>query len=325
MPTGAQPATAGLNLCGLPEHIIMSPRHLVDLADLSPAEINSIIARASELKRRRALGDKPPIFQHKVLAMIFEKSSTRTRVSFEAAMIEGGGGAIFLAPKDTQLGRGEPVEDTARVLSEMCDAIMVRTFAHSTVERLAACATVPVINGLTDRSHPCQLLADLQTFTERRGDIAGRKVAWIGDGNNMCNTYAEAAALLGFDLAVATPAGYEPESLRGGGQVSRVHLARDPIDAATGADLIVTDVWVSMGQEEEVAARRAAFAPYQVTPALMARANPDALFMHCLPAHRGEEVAAEVLDAPDSVVWEEAGNRLHAQKALLEFLLGHTG
>jgi len=303
----------------------MPPRHLVDLTDLSPAEIRAIIARATELKRRRAAGDKPPIFERKVLAMIFEKSSTRTRVSFEAAMIEGGGGAIFLAPKDTQLGRGEPIEDTARVLSEMCDAIMVRTFAHSNVERLATCASVPVINGLTDRSHPCQLLADLQTYFERRGDIAGRKVAWIGDGNNMCNTYIEAAALLDFDLAVATPAGYEPEALRGDAAGSRARLVRDPATAATGADLIVTDVWVSMGQEAEAAARRAAFAPYQVTAALMARANAGALFMHCLPAHRDEEVAAEVIDAADSVVWEEAGNRLHAQKALLEFLFGHAG
>ncbi len=298
----------------------MPPRHFVDLADLSPTEIRALIARASELKRRRASGDKPQIFKHKVLAMIFEKSSTRTRVSFEAAMIEGGGGAIFLSPKDSQLGRGEPVEDTARVLSEMVDAIMVRTFAHETVERLAACATVPVINGLTDRSHPCQLLADLQTFFERRGDIAGCKVAWVGDGNNMCNTYIEAATLLDFELTVASPAGFEPEALRTGAAASRIRCMADPEEAVVNADLIVTDVWVSMGQEEEAAARRSAFAPYQVTPALMARARPDALFMHCLPAHRGEEVAAAVIDAPDSVVWEEAGNRLHAQKALLEFL-----
>ncbi|MCC7121035.1 MAG: ornithine carbamoyltransferase [Gammaproteobacteria bacterium] len=303
----------------------MPPRHLVDLADLSAAEIRAIIGRASELKRRRAAGDKPPLFERKVLAMIFEKSSTRTRVSFEAAMIEGGGGAIFLAPKDTQLGRGEPIEDTARVLSEMCDAIMVRTFAHSMVERLAVCASVPVINGLTDRSHPCQFLADLQTYVERRGDIAGRRVAWIGDGNNMCNTYIEAAALLDFELAVASPVGYEPGVLRESSADSRVRLVRDPREAAAGADLIVTDVWVSMGQEAEATTRRAAFAPYQVSAALMACARADALFMHCLPAHRGEEVAAEVIDARDSVVWEEAGNRLHAQKALLEFLFGYAG
>ncbi len=302
----------------------MPPRHLVDLADLTPAEIRSIIARATELKRRRASGDKPQIFQHKVLAMIFEKSSTRTRVSFESAMIEGGGGAIFLSPKDSQLGRGEPLEDTARVLSEMCDAIMVRTFAHDIVQRLAEAARVPVINGLTDRSHPCQLLADMQTYFERRGDIDGRKVAWVGDGNNMCNTYIEAAALLGFELAVATPGGFEPTLLRGGASQAAVRLCRDPADAVSDADLIVTDVWVSMGQEAEADARRAVFAPYQVTPELMSRARSGALFMHCLPAHRGEEVAAAVIDAPDSVVWEEAGNRLHAQKALLEFLFSQS-
>ena len=303
---------------------VMPPRHLVDLADLTPAEIRSIIARATELKTRRAKGDKPQIFQHKVLAMIFEKSSTRTRVSFESAMIEGGGGAIFLSPKDSQLGRGEPVEDTARVLSEMCDAIMVRTFAHDVVQRLAAAARVPVINGLTDRSHPCQLLADMETFFERRGDIRGRKVAWVGDGNNMCNTYIEAAALLEFELAVATPAGFEPALLRGGACPPGVRLCREPADAVTGADLVVTDVWVSMGQEDEAAARRVVFAPYQVTTDLMSRAAPGALFMHCLPAHRGEEVAAAVIDAPDSVVWEEAGNRLHAQKALLEYLFSRS-
>jgi len=302
----------------------MPPRHLVDLADLTPAEIRSVIARATELKRLRAGGDKPQIFQHKVLAMIFEKSSTRTRVSFESAMIEGGGGAIFLSPKDSQLGRGEPLEDTARVLSEMCDAIMVRTFAHDIVQRLAMAARVPVINGLTDRSHPCQLLADMQTFFERRGDIAGRKVAWVGDGNNMCNTYIEAAALLGFELAIATPAGFEPTLLQGVPAPAGVRLYRDPADAVVDADLIVTDVWVSMGQEDEADARRAVFAPYQVTTELMSRARAGALFMHCLPAHRGEEVAAAVIDAPDSVVWEEAGNRLHAQKALLEFLFGQS-
>jgi ornithine carbamoyltransferase len=302
----------------------MPPRHLVDLADLTPAEIRSIIARATELKQRRASGDKPQIFQHKVLAMIFEKSSTRTRVSFESAMIEGGGGAIFLSPKDSQLGRGEPLEDTARVLSEMCDAIMVRTFAHDIVQRLAEAARVPVINGLTDRSHPCQLLADMQTYFERRGDIYGRKVAWVGDGNNMCNTYIEAAALLGFELAVASPAGFEPTLLRGAASPAGVRLCRDPAAAVIDADLIVTVVWVSMGQEDEAAARRAVFAPYQVTADLMSRARSGALFMHCLPAHRGEEVSAAVIDAPDSVVWEEAGNRLHAQKALLEFLFSQS-
>jgi ornithine carbamoyltransferase len=206
----------------------------------------------------------------------------------------------------------------------MCDAIMVRTFAHEMVQRLAAAARVPVINGLTDRSHPCQLLADLQTFFEHRGDIAGRRVAWIGDGNNMCNTYVEAAGLLGFQLAVASPTGFEPAALREGAVLGAVELHREPAAAVAGADLVVTDVWVSMGQEDEASARRSIFAPYQVTPELMSRASAGALFMHCLPAHRGEEVAAAVIDAPGSVVWEEAGNRLHAQKALLEFLLGQS-
>ena len=300
----------------------MSIRHFINLSDLSSTEIRTLLARATELKQRRAAGEKPRLFEHKVLTMIFVKSSTRTRVSFETAMIEGGGGAIFLSPRDSQLGRGEPVEDTARVLSQMCDAIMVRTFAHDLVERLARFASVPVINGLTDRSHPCQLLADMQTFFEHRGDIAGRKVAWVGDGNNMCNTYIEAAGLLNFQLTVAVPAGFEPAALSAqSGAGGHVTLTQDPAEAVRGADLVVTDVWVSMGQEEEAARRRQVMAPFQVNSALMARAAPGALFMHCLPAHRGEEVATEVLEAAHSVVWEEAGNRLHAQKALLEFLL----
>ncbi len=300
----------------------MSIRHFINLSDLSSTEIRTLLARATELKQRRAAGEKPRLFEHKVLTMIFEKSSTRTRVSFETAMIEGGGGAIFLSPRDSQLGRGEPVEDTARVLSQMCDAIMVRTFAHDLVERLARFASVPVINGLTDRSHPCQLLADMQTFFEHRGDIAGRKVAWVGDGNNMCNTYIEAAGLLNFQLTVAVPAGFEPAALSAqSGAGGHVTLTQDPAEAVRGADLVVTDVWVSMGQEEEAARRRQVMAPFQVNSALMARAALGALFMHCLPAHRGEEVATEVLEAAHSVVWEEAGNRLHAQKALLEFLL----
>jgi ornithine carbamoyltransferase len=304
----------------------MSLRHLLNLSDFSADEIRSLIARATALKQRRATGDKPLIFPGKVLVMIFEKSSTRTRVSFETAMIEGGGGAVFLSPRDSQLGRGEPIEDTARVLSGMCDAIMVRTFAHDTLERLAGHASVPVINGLTDRSHPCQVLADMQTFFEHRGDIAGRKVAWVGDGNNMCNTYIEAAPLLGFDLSVAVPEGFEPDLLAPhAAPNARVELHRNPEDAVKDADLVITDVWVSMGQEQEASRRRQLLAPYQVNAALMARAAPGALFMHCLPAHRGEEVTAEVMDAADSVVWDEAGNRLHAQKALLEFLFQQAG
>lgn len=298
----------------------MALRHLLSLDDLTPDELRGIIDRACVLKAMRARGERPLLFARRVLAMIFEKSSTRTRVSFEAAMIEGGGGAIFLSPKDSQLGRGEAIEDTARVLSRMCDAIMVRTFAHTTVETFAAHASVPVINGLTDRSHPCQVVADLQTYHEHRGDIAGRRVAWIGDGNNMCHTYIEASRLLGFDLTIATPAEFAPDPALVAAAPG-VTVTQDPAAAARGADLIVTDVWVSMGQEAEAKQRLAIFAPYRVDRALMALAQPDALFMHCLPAHRGEEVTAEVIDDTRSVVWDEAGNRLHAQKALLEFLL----
>ena len=296
----------------------MRLRHLVNLTDLTPAELRGILLRAIELKRDRH-GHQP--LQHRVLGMLFEKSSTRTRISFEAGMVQLGGAAIFLSPRDTQLGRGEPIEDSARVISRMVDCIMLRTHAHRTVEIFAEHSRVPVINGLTDRSHPCQLLADLQTYFEHRGDITGRTVAWIGDGNNMCHSYIEAATLLEFDLRIACPAGYEPaaEFLALGGE--RVTLLRDPAAAVRGADLVVTDVWASMGQEAEQAQREQAFEGYEVDEALMQAAAPDALFMHCLPAHRGEEVSAGVLEGPQSVVWDEAENRLHAQKALLEFLL----
>ncbi len=296
-------------------------RHFLTLLDFTPEELRGLIARASELKQAHARGERPPILHRKVLAMIFEKASTRTRVSFEAGMTQLGGAAMFLSPADTQLGRGEPIEDTARVLSRMVDAVMIRTFSHETVERFAAHSRVPVINGLTDRFHPCQLLADMQTWFERRGDIAGRTVAWIGDGNNMCHSYINAARQFDFKLRIACPEGFDPEPEVLQPAADRCEILRDPMAAAEGADLVVTDVWASMGQEEEQQARARAFAGFQVTPELMARAADDALFMHCLPAHRGEEVAAEVIDGPDSVVWEEAENRLHAQKALLEFLL----
>ena len=296
-------------------------RHFLTLLDLSPEELRGIIQRASELKRLQRAGEPHATLQGKVLAMIFEKSSTRTRVSFETDMSQLGGSAMFLSPRDTQLGRGEPIEDTARVLSRMVDCVMIRTFAHDNVERFAEHSQVPVINGLTDLYHPCQLLADMQTFFEHRGDIRGRTVAWVGDGNNMCHSYINAARQFDFQLRVACPEGYEPDAdiLAAAGE--RAQIVRDPTAAVEGADLVVTDTWVSMGQEEEKQHRQTAFAPYKVTRELMALATPDALFMHCLPAYRGMEVEAEVLDAPDSVVWDEAENRLHAQKALLEFLL----
>lgn len=299
----------------------MSVRHFLTLNDLTSAELRRLIARASELKALRAAGDRLSIFNNRVLAMIFDKSSTRTRVSFESAMIESGGGAIFLSPRDTQLGRGEPIADSARVLSRMCDAILVRTFSHESVETLAQYSQVPVINGLTDSFHPCQLLADMQTYFEHRGDIAGRKVAWIGDGNNMCNSYINAATLFGFSLSIASPKGFEPARLATDDANSAISFTHDPIAAARDADLVVTDVWASMGQEDESESRTAAFRDYQVNSDLFALARPDALFMHCLPAHRGEEVSEEMMNHPNSVVWDEAGNRLHAQKALLELLI----
>ncbi len=296
-------------------------RHFLTLLDISPEEFRDIIRRAGELKRLRQQGAIVETLKHKVLAMIFEKSSTRTRVSFEAGMTQLGGAAMFLSPRDTQLGRGEPIEDTARVLSRMVDCVMIRTFDHENVERFAAHSQVPVINGLTDLAHPCQLLADMQTFFEHRGDIQGRTVAWVGDGNNMCHSYINAARQLDFNLNIACPEGYDPDPQILAAAGDRCMIIRDPMEAATGADLVVTDVWASMGQEEEQKQREQAFSGFQVTAALMAQADEQALFMHCLPAHRGEEVAAEVIDAPGTVVWEEAENRLHAQKALLEFLL----
>jgi len=298
-----------------------APRHFLSLLDLSPDELRGLIRRASELKALRRADEYPQPLRHRVLGMIFEKSSTRTRVSFEAGMTQLGGSAMFLSPRDTQLGRGEPIEDTARVLSRMVDCVMIRTFEHEKLERFAAHSRVPVINGLTDLCHPCQLLADMQTWFEHRGDIAGRSVAWIGDGNNMCHSYMSAARQFGFKLRIACPEGFDPDAAALAHCADHCEILRDPMEAAGGADLVVTDVWASMGQEEEQQRRQQAFAGYQVTADMMARAADHALFMHCLPAHRGEEVAAEVIDHPDSVVWDEAENRLHAQKALLEFLL----
>jgi len=299
----------------------MAVRHFLTLLDLEKAELLVLLKRASELKIKQKKHEPHTVLPNRTLAMIFEKSSTRTRVSFETAMTQLGGASIFLSPADSQLGRGEPIEDTARVLSRMVDCIMVRTFAHSKIERMAQYSSVPVINALTDDHHPCQLLADLQTYYEHRGSISGKTVCWVGDGNNMCNSFIHAAALLDFELVVACPAGFEPMESLLKQHHQHVRIERDPALAALNAALVVTDVWASMGQEAEQHKRKQAFASYQVNTDLMALAASDALFMHCLPAHRGEEVSNEVMENPASVVWDEAENRLHAQKALLEFLL----
>ena len=299
-------------------------RHFLSENDLTADEFRSIIQRGSELRKQWESHTCEVTLPQRVLGMIFEKSSTRTRVSFEAGMAQLGGHAIYLSPDSTQLGRGEPQADTARVLSQMVDAITVRTFSHESLERFSENATVPVINALTDLLHPCQLLADMQTYLDHRGDIQGKRVAWIGDGNNMCNSYLNTARLLGFHLCFACPDGYEPNAQILADAGNHASRAATPAEACTGADLIVTDVWASMGQEDEQKAREQAFDGYEITTDMMALANEDALFMHCLPAHRGEEVSADVIDGSQSVVWEEAGNRLHAQKALLEFLLLHA-
>ncbi|MFB9884862.1 ornithine carbamoyltransferase [Balneatrix alpica] len=299
----------------------MSTRHFLTLTDLSTHELRQLIQRALELKAMHRRREVYEPLKNRVLGMIFEKSSTRTRVSFEAGMAQFGGSAIFLSPRDTQLGRGEPVEDTARVLSSMVDAVMIRTFDHQMVERFAAFSSVPVINGLTDDYHPCQLLADMQTFFEVRGDIQGKRVCWVGDGNNMCNSYIKAAQLFDFELHIACPEGYEPPAALLEESQGRAQVIRDPVEAVKGSHLVATDVWASMGQEEEAQKRMRAFASYQVSPALMDHAAKEAIFMHCLPAHRGEEISMDMLDDPRSVAFIEAENRLHAQKALLEFLL----
>lgn len=295
-------------------------RHFLTLKDFTSEELHTLIARAIELKRMHNDGENYQPLKNKVLAMIFDKSSTRTRVSFESAMIQFGGGSIFLSPTDTQLGRGEPVEDSARVISSMVDMVMIRTFEHKMVERFAQYSSVPVINALTDDYHPCQLLADMQTYVEHRGSIKGKTVVWVGDGNNMCHSYINAAEQFGFNLNIATPVGYEPNTNIVSTAKAKISLFTDMASAVKNTDLIVTDVWASMGQEEEQKKRERAFADFQVDTATMSLANKDALFMHCLPAHRGEEVSAEVIDGEQSVVWDEAENRLHAQKALLEFL-----
>lgn len=295
------------------------PRHFISLLDLTSDEFRALIQRAIDLKNNRNPDFQP--LKGQVLAMIFEKSSTRTRISFETGMTNFGGSAIFLSPRDTQLGRGEPIRDSAKVISSMIDAIMLRTNDHSTVTEFAEHSSVPVINGLTDLLHPCQLLADMQTYFEHRGDIQSKTVSWIGDGNNMCHSYINAAIQLDFNLQIACPEGYFPDADMVKSAGSRVQMFNNALDAAKDSDLIVTDVWASMGQEQEQQKRELAFKNYQITQAIMDNAHANALFMHCLPAHRGEEVAADVIDGPQSVIYDEAENRLHAQKALLELLM----
>lgn len=296
-------------------------RHFLTLKDFSADELDHLVNRAMALKTALNEGQIHEPLRGRTLAMVFEKSSTRTRVSFEVGMAQLGGQSIFLSPRDTQLGRGEPVSDSARVLSSMVDVIMVRTFGHDTLEEFARYSSVPVINGLTDDYHPCQWLADMQTYRERRGSIRGKTIAWVGDCNNMCRTYIQGAPLFGYHLRLANPIGYGPDKtdLQAGGDF--VEVMGSPSEAVENANLVVTDVWFSMGQEAERSQRLPLFNGFQVNPALMGQASPDALFMHCLPAHRGEEVSHDMLDDPRSAVWAEAENRLHSQKALLEYLL----
>jgi ornithine carbamoyltransferase len=297
-------------------------KHFLQFKDLTREEFDHIFERTRWIKDRfkRYITYQPLI--DRTLAMIFEKQSTRTRLSFEAGMHQLGGAAVFLNTRDTQLGRGEPVEDAAQVISRMTDVVMIRTFEQEIIERFAKHSRVPVINGLTNEYHPCQIMADIYTFIEQRGPIQGKTVAWIGDSNNVCNTWLQAAEVLDFNVHVSTPPGYEVEPERAG-LYGEDHYEEytDPMDAARDADLVTTDVWTSMGFEAENEERKRDFAAWQVDADMMKVAKQDALFMHCLPAHRGEEVAAEVIDGPQSVVWDEAENRLHAQKALLEYLL----
>ncbi len=296
-------------------------RDFLQIPDLSRDDIESLIGLAEQM-RTGVYSAKP--LAGKSLAMIFMKASTRTRVSFEVGAWQLGGHALFLSPRDVQLGRGEPIADTARVLSGYVDGIMIRTYRHEDAEELARHATVPVINGLTDLVHPCQVLADLQTVKQHLGGHAGKRFAWIGDGNNMANSWINASYRLGFDLRLSCPEGYDPdpEILRRAQSVSDVRVVRSPAEAIEGADVVSTDVWASMGQENEQAEREKAFSGYTVTNELMSRAARDSIFLHCLPAHRGEEVAPEVIDGGQSRVWDQANNRLHIQKALMAVLMG---
>ncbi len=298
----------------------MTVRHFLTLRDLSAAELKQLIMRAGQIKTAFKQGRHLVTLERQVMGMIFEKSSTRTRISFETGMAHFGGHALFLSPRDTQLGRGESIEDSARVISRMVDIVVIRTTGHDRVEKFAAHSKVPVINALTDSYHPCQLLADMLTWQEARGDLVGRQAVWIGDGNNVCHSWMNAAQLFDFELTVITPESNKPNAALLEQTASHVTWSADPA-ATQGADLVVTDTWASMGQEDEKADRAELFKPYQVDQRFMQRAASDAIFMHCLPAYRGQEVTAEVIDGPQSVVWDGAENRLHAQKALVELLL----
>jgi len=311
-----------------PGKVNLKGRDLLSLHDLTPEELAAILELAGELKEKQKQNIPHPLMVGKTLGMIFQKSSTRTRVSFEVAMYQLGGYALFLNANDLQLGRGETIADTARVLSRYLDGIMIRTYAQSDVEQLARYADIPVINGLTDLTHPCQVLADLLTVKERKGKLAGLRLAYVGDGNNVCHSLLFGCAKVGMDISVASPEGYKPrqeivrlakEDARQTG--SRVEICTDPLKVVAGADVVVTDVWAGMGQEAEQAKRVAALLPYQINPALVSHATPDYIFLHCLPAHRGQEVVDEIIDGPNSAAWDEAENRLHAQKAVLSMLL----
>jgi len=299
----------------------MAIQHYLQFADFSLDEYAYLIERSKIIKQKFKSYEPYHPLLDRTLVMVFEKNSTRTRLSFEAGMHQLGGAAIYLNTRDSQLGRGEPVEDAAQVMSRMCDIIMIRTFGQEIIERFAANSRVPVVNGLTNEQHPCQVFADVFTYIEHRGSIAGKCVAWVGDANNMLYSWLQAAEVFGFHLNVSTPAGYDINPALVSKNNLRYTVFKNPADACAGADLVTTDVWTSMGYEQENAARLKAFDGWIVDSAKMQRANPDALFMHCLPAHRGEEVSAEVIDGPQSVVWDEAENRLHVQKALLEYLV----
>ena len=297
-------------------------KHYLQFSDLNLEEYTYLFERAALIKKRFKAYEKHQPLVDRTMAMIFEKASTRTRVSFEAGMYQLGGTVVNLTTEGSQLGRAEPIEDSAQVISRMVDLVMIRTFEQSKIDRFAGHSRVPVINGLTNEFHPCQILADIFTYIEHRGSIAGKTVAWVGDGNNMANTWLQASEILGFKVHLSTPGGYEvDQSVAGIRSAESYKVFKDPHEACAGADLVTTDVWTSMGFEAENEARKKAFAHWCVDADMMRAAKPDALFMHCLPAHRGEEVAADVIDGPQSVVWDEAENRMHVQKALMEYLL----